>query len=72
MDEKKKPMNGFQLRLVLAALLFLSFTALSQTGPGQKFIEYAGIVEKIQSNEDIYKVEDACIVWYNSVTKDKQ
>lgn len=71
MEEKKKNMNGFQLRLVVAVLLFLSFSALSQTDAGQRFLNFAQVVERIQSDEDAYKIEDACAVWYRSLAKEK-
>lgn len=69
-DTKTMP-NGFKIRLLVSALLFLLIFALNQMKETKTWLHSSGMVERIESFEDIYRLEDECILWYNSLAKEK-
>lgn len=69
-DTKKMP-EGFKIRLLVSALLFLLVFALSQIKETKTWLRSSGIATHIESFEDIYRLEDECILWYNSLAKEK-
>lgn len=66
MEKKTKKINGLQIRLLVSALLFLLVFALNQFTETKNWLQATGIFERIESFEDIYRLEDEGIVWYNS------
>lgn len=68
--ESKKE-SGLQIRMVIAALFFLLYFALNQMPATKSFLASIQLTKHIASFEEIYRLEDACIVWYNSVTDEK-
>lgn len=67
MEKKKRNLNGLQIRMLVSALIFLLFFALNQVSETNDVLKSLKIMERLESFEDIYRLEDACIVWYNQI-----
>lgn len=68
----KKKYQGISIRCALSLFLYLLFFTLMQVEEGQELIKNLAIVERIASFEDIYRLEDAGILWYNSFADTKR
>ncbi|MEG1457808.1 MAG: hypothetical protein RSB37_07435 [Acetivibrio sp.] len=66
MEKKKEYLRGLSIRMTLSILLFLLFLSLWQIEETNSWLHKTKIYEKIQSFEEIYRLEDECILWYNS------
>ncbi len=65
-------MNGLQVRLVISVLLFLLFFALNQITETKNWLHSSGIIGRMESFEDIYRLEDECILWYNALAEENK
>lgn len=67
----QKSLKDLQIRLVISALLFLLVFTLKQIPETENWLTTCGIMDKIESFDDIYRLEDECILWYNSLADEK-
>lgn len=72
MEKENRKISGFKIRLLIASLLFLLIFTLTQLKETKSFLDNCGLIERIESFEDIYRLEDACIVWYNSLADENK
>ncbi len=70
-EKQERHMSGFQIRLVIATFAFLIILALQQLDIGKQWVRTLGVERIITSNEDIYRLEDECVLWYNSLVNEK-
>ncbi|MFA9466098.1 MAG: hypothetical protein ACERKN_17600 [Velocimicrobium sp.] len=68
----KKKINGLKVRLVISALIFLLIFTLNQITETRQWLHTLEIQRKIASFEDIYRLEDECILWYNSFAEENK
>ena len=72
MEKKQSKMNGLQIRLLVSVLLFLLFFTLNEISETKNWLHSSGILGRIESFEDIYRLEDECILWYNSLAEENK
>ncbi len=72
MENKPNKMNGLQVRLLVCVLIFLLFFTLNQISETKNWLHSSGILKRIESFEDIYRLEDECILWYNSFAEENK